>query len=196
MRGGLIGLALLGAAGPAATEDFCPALDVPEELDLVCETRITAAGGETLLRPREGMLTGFDRLRVRRLDAPVEAPAAWLAEQMTLDVSPWRNVVEGLALHPDNPIKPEALAPLLEAFRQSLEGLSEVAKQACEAPVERTAGRWTMRCTYDAEVASAVVFLDLRTGEGLPVAADFRAASPSRARQFEALLNGFRPNPE
>lgn len=195
MRRRLIALALLAVpTGPvAAADDFCPALAVPAELDLVCSTHIVAGQGSTEVRPTEGVLAGFDRIHIRRLDAPVDDPAAWLRRQMTMDLSPWRDAVEGLAQHPDNPIKPEALAPLLDAFRRSMDQLSGLAARACDEPVEKSAGRWTMRCTYDAEVASAVVFLDLRLGDGLPVAAAFRAANPSRARQFEALLNGFDP---
>ncbi|MEO1089061.1 MAG: hypothetical protein AAFX81_00370 [Pseudomonadota bacterium] len=191
MRAGLTAAAIL-VASHAAAEDFCPALAVPAELAMVCETRIVDGTATTMVRPVGSSLASFNRLIVRRLPEPVDDPAAWLETQMTLDLSPWVGVVEGLAAHPDNPLKPEALEPLLELFRSRVDEVSGFARRACEPPEVRDDDRWTMRCVYDADVAEAVVFLELRQTDGLPIATDFRAAGSQRARQFEALLNGLR----
>lgn len=182
-------LALAFATLPASAEDFCAELDVPAALDLVCSE---AADGSTVVAAPDSPLAALNRLRVRRLDAPVDDPAAWLEEQMTLDTTGLSGFVERWAMHPDNPLKPEAVEPSMQALADALDRLGRLGRSGCEAPREQANGRWTMRCTYDAGVAEGVVQLDLFAGDGLPVATDFRAASPQRTRQLQALVNGLR----
>lgn len=189
MRAGLI--AFVGALTSlgAAAEDFCAALDVPAVLELECRT---LADGGTVVQGDDTPLAALNQLRLRRLAAPVEDPEAWLREQMTVDTSGLAQSLKSWVQHPDNPIKPEALQPSLDALLGALRGVETLALTGCEAPLERAPGRWSMRCRYDATVAEGVVYQELRLTDGLPVAIDFRAASAQRVRQFEALLNGLR----
>ncbi len=185
----LFGTALLVSAGPATAEDFCPALNVPAALDLTCGEN---ADGESVVASPSSPLAVLNRLRVRQLEEPVEDPLSWLEGQMTLDTSGLDDTIEQWARHPDNPIKPEALEPSLNALIAALRSLEQLTRTGCGAPREREPGRWSMRCTYEAGVVEGVVQLDLFETEGLPVATDFRAASTQRAREFEALVNGLR----
>jgi hypothetical protein len=182
-----IGAAL---AAPAAAEDFCTALAIPEQLDLVCRVEPDAA---TVVRGADSPFSQLNRLRVRRLEQPVEDPAAWLRDQMTLDTSGVSETLRDWMTHPDNPLKPEVVEPSLDALQRALGQIEELSRAVCDEPQRLAEGRWAMRCTFDVTVAEGLVRLELRRTEGLPVAVDMRAASEQRSRQFEALLNGFDP---
>lgn len=194
MRHGLTPLALAGAltlgSGAAAAEDFCDALAVPAQLDLVC--RVTDDGA-TLVHGVDSPLPTLNRLRVRRLAEPVDAPERWLEAQVTVDTSGISRTLRDWLTHPDNPLKPDVVEPSVEALERALGQIEELSQAVCDEPEQASAGRWVMRCTFDVSVADGLLRLELRETDGLPVAIEMRAASDQRVRQFEALLNGFDP---
>ncbi len=183
-----LAIVLSAVAGSAAAEGLCENLAVPAGTDLVCSVD---AEGATVVRAPDSPFGPFNRLWIRQLDAPVDDPAAWLTEQMSFDTSGMSTLVERWANHPDNPIKPEVIAPSLETLFDALRDLEQLSRSGCSEPRERR-GRWSMRCTYDAGIARGVVDLTLIETDGLPIHADARAASERRAREFEALVNGLR----
>lgn len=198
MRHGLsaLALAVFGAALVAATpgaraEDFCAALAIPEPLDLLCREQ---PDGTTLVRGPDSPFPSLNRLELRRLDAPVDDPAAWLRDRITLDTSGIRETLRGWLTHPDNPLKPEVVEPSLEALTEALGQIEELSQTVCEEPEQLAPDRWAIRCRFDLTVAEGVLRLELFDPAGRPVAAEMRAASAQRARQFEALLNGFDPS--
>lgn len=195
MRGRLSALATVvgavAAAGTAAAEDFCAALAIPEPLDLVCTVE---PDGTTVVQSADSPFPTLNRLEVRRLDAAVEDPAAWLRGRMTLDTSGISDTLRGWLTHPDNPLKPEVVEPSLDALEEALGQIEELSKTVCEAPERVGDARWAMRCRFDLTVADGVLRLDLFRTADLPIATEMRAASEQRARQFEALLNGLDPS--
>ena len=194
MRHGLSALALaagLTVAGGAAAEDFCPALAVPEPLDLVC---FEEPDGRTVVRGPESPFPSLNRLEVRRLEAPVDDPAAWLRDRTTLDTSGISRTLRGWLTHPDNPLKPDVVEPSLDALDEALGEIEELSQAVCDEPEQLADDRWTMHCRFDLTVAEGVLRLELFLTPELPVAVEMRAASEQRTRQFEALLNDFDPS--
>jgi len=183
--------ALLATASGAHAEDFCAALAIPEQLDLVCRE---APDGTTVVRGPESPFPSLNRLELRRLDAAVDDPAAWLRDRITVDTSGISETLRGWLTHPDNPMKPEVVEPSLEALTEALGQIEQLSQAVCEEPEQVADERWAIRCRFDLTVAEGVLRLDLFQTSGLPVAAEMRAASEQRARQFEALLNGFDPS--
>ena len=188
---GLVFAALVAATGPARAEDFCPALAVPEPLDLIC---VEEPDGSTVVRGPDSPFPALNLLRLRRLEAPVDDPAAWLRGQMSLDTSSVSETLRGWLTHPDNPLKPEVVEPSLEALEGALGRIEQLSQAVCEEPEQLAGDRWTMRCRFDLTVADGILRLDLFRTNELPVATELRAASDQRARQFEALLNGLDPS--
>jgi hypothetical protein len=182
---------VVSATGTAAAEDFCAALAIPEPLDLVCTVE---PDGTTVVQSADSPFPTLNRLEVRRLDAAVEDPAAWLRGRMTLDTSGISDTLRGWLTHPDNPLKPEVVEPSLDALEEALGQIEELSKTVCEAPERVGDARWAMRCRFDLTVADGVLRLDLFRTADLPIATEMRAASEQRARQFEALLNGLDPS--
>lgn len=193
MRRGLSRLfaavAVAATASTAAAEDFCAELAVPDALDLVCEV---GPDGATVVRGPDSPFPALNRLTVRRLDAPVDDPAAWLREQMSLDTSAVSETLRDWMTHPDNPLKPEVVEPSLDALEETLGRIEALSRAVCDEPERLGPDRWAMRCRFDLTVADGLMRLELRRTDGLPVAIDLRAASDQRRRQFEALLNGLR----
>jgi hypothetical protein len=181
-------LALAATAAPA--EDFCDALAIPEPLDLVCRVD---TDGRTVVHGRDSPFPTLNRLQVRRLDDPVDDPSRWLEEQMMLDTSGMRETLRDWMTHPDNPLKPEVVEPSVRALERMLGQIEELSQTVCEKPERVSDARWAMRCTFDVTVAEGILRLELLRTDGLPVAVEMRAASEQRARQFEALINGFDP---
>jgi hypothetical protein len=195
VRGGLSALAVfagvVAAPAIAAAEDFCAALAIPEPLDLVCTVE---PDGTTVVQSADSPFPTLNRLEVRRLEEPVEEPAAWLRGQMTLDTSGVSETLRGWLTHPDNPLKPEVVEPSLDALEEALGQIEQLSKTVCDAPEQVADARWAMRCRFDLTVAAGVLRLDLFRTADLPIATEMRAASEQRARQFEALLNGLDPS--
>jgi hypothetical protein len=195
VRGRLSALAtvvgVVAAAGTAAAEDFCAALAIPEPLDLVCTVE---PDGTTVVQSADSPFPTLNRLEVRRLDAAVEDPAAWLRGRMTLDTSGISDTLRGWLTHPDNPLKPEVVEPSLDALEEALGQIEALSKTVCDTPERVGDARWAMRCRFDLTVADGVLRLDLFRTADLPIATEMRAASEQRARQFEALLNGLDPS--
>jgi len=183
--------ALVAAAPGARAENFCAALAIPEPLDLACSE---GPDGTTVVRGPENPFPSLNRLEVRRLDAPVDDPAVWLRERISVDTSGVSETLRGWLTHPDNPLKPEVVEPSLEALTEALGQIEELSRTVCEEPEQLAADRWTIRCRFDLTVAAGVLRHELFQTSGLPIAAEMRAASEQRTRQFEALLNGFDPS--
>ncbi|MFP4125708.1 MAG: hypothetical protein ACLFU0_03575 [Alphaproteobacteria bacterium] len=188
---GTLGAAVVATAHDAHAEDLCAALAIPEPLDLVCREQ---PDGTTVVRGPDSPFPSLNRLELRRLDAPVDDPAAWLRDRSTLDTSGISETLRGWLTHPDNPLKPEVVEPSLEALTEALGQIEELSQTVCDEPEELAPDRWTMRCRFELTVAEGVLRLELFDAAGQPVAAEMRAASEQRARQFEALLNGFDPS--
>jgi hypothetical protein len=133
-------------------------------------------------------------LELRRLEAPVDDPAAWLRDRTTLDTSGISRTLRGWLTHPDNPLKPDVVEPSLDALEEALGEIEELSRTVCDEPEQVADDRWAMRCRFDLTVAEGVLRLELFQTSELPVAVEMRAASEQRTRQFEALLNDFDPS--
>jgi hypothetical protein len=186
-----LAVGVLTAASAASAEDFCDALAIPEQLDLVC---FEEPDGTTVVRGPESPFPSLNRIELRRLDEPVDDPADWLRDRTTLDTSGISRALRSWLTHPDNPLKPEVVQPSLDALEEVLGELEALSQAVCEEPEQLAPDRWTMRCRFDVTVAEGLLRLELLRTDGLPVAVEMRAASEQRTRQFEALLNGFDPS--
>jgi hypothetical protein len=186
-----VATALFATVPGAAAEDFCDALAIPDQLDLVCFEDVD---GTTVVRGAESPFPSLNRIELRRLDAPVDDPAAWLRERVTLDTSGISETLRGWLTHPDNPLKPEVVRPSLEALTEALSQIEALSQTVCDEPERVAADRWAMRCRFDLTVAEGRLRLELFQPGTLPVAVEMRAASEQRTREFDALLNGFDPS--
>lgn len=196
--GSVIGLICFACAGAPAwaqpREALCARLSVPDglQLDCVLENDPAGAGLAAVVRPTDSNFAPLSELRLRRVDETVEDPAAWLREQLTLDLSPLDSALEELIHGADSPISGTPLADQLQGWRGLLGSAATLPLTGCRDPV-RLAGTegWEMACEW--EVGSLRQYMRFRLVEraGEHYAIRIRTMNEQRLRHLVAIANSF-----
>jgi hypothetical protein len=192
---GMIGLAWGGApvsAQPA--EALCARLSVPAglQLDCVVQSDTAGAGVAAILRPTDSEFGPLSELRLHRVEEAVDDPAAWLREQLTLDLTPLDAAIDELIHGPDSPITGTPLADQLQSWRGLLGSAATLPLAGCRNPVRLArAETWEMACEW--EVGSLRQFMRFRLIErdGERYAIRIRTMNEQRLRHLVAIANSF-----
>jgi hypothetical protein len=191
----MIGLAWGGPpvlAQPA--EALCAQLSVPAglQLDCVVQSDPAGAGVAAVVRPTDSEFGPLSELRLHRIEEPIDDPAAWLREQLTLDLTPLDAAIDELIHGPDSPITGTPLADQLQSWRGLLGSAATLPLAGCRDPVRRARDEtWEMACEW--EVGSLRQFMRFRLIErdGERYAIRIRTMNEQRLRHLVAIANSF-----
>ena len=192
---GLVGLAWAGAPVSAQpTEALCARLTVPEGLELDCVVQSDAAGAgiAAVVRPTGSEFGPLSELQLRRVEEAIDDPAAWLREQLTLDLTPLDAAIDELIHGPDSPITGTPLAQQLQSWRGLLGSAATLPLAGCRDPVRLARDEiWDMVCEW--EVGSLRQFMRFRLIErdGERYAIRIRTMNEQRLRHLVAIANSF-----
>ena len=192
---GLVGLAWAGAPVSAQpTEALCARLTVPEGLELDCVVQSDAAGAgvAAVVRPTDSEFGPLSELQLRRVEEAIDDPAAWLREQLTLDLTPLDAAIDELIHGPDSPITGTPLAQQLQSWRGLLGSAATLPLAGCRDPVRLVRDEtWEMVCEW--EVGSLRQFMRFRLIErdGERYAIRIRTMNEQRLRHLVAIANSF-----
>ena len=192
---GLVGLAWAGAPVSAQpTEALCARLTVPDGLELDCVVQSDAAGAgvAAVVRPTDSEFGPLSELQLRRVEEAIDDPAAWLREQLTLDLTPLDAAIDELIHGPDSPITGTPLAQQLQSWRGLLGSAATLPLTGCRDPVRLVRDEtWEMVCEW--EVGSLRQFMRFRLIErdGERYAIRIRTMNEQRLRHLVAIANSF-----
>jgi hypothetical protein len=196
--GFLIGLICLACAGPPAwaepTGALCTRLSVPEglELDCVLESDPAAAGLAAVVRPTDSEFGPLSELRLRRVEEAIEDPAAWLREQLTLDLSSLDAALDDLIHGPDSPITGTPLADQLQSWRGLLGSAASLPLAGCKDPVRLARDQtWEMACEWEVGPLRQYMRFRLIEQGGERYAMRIRTMNEQRLRHLVAIANSF-----
>ena len=191
---GVICVAWAGAPEPArAAGGLCAELFVPEGYELGC-TLESDPGGDlaAVVRPTDSAFGPLSELTVRRVEEPVEDPAAWLREQLTLDLSPVDAALQDLARDPDSPITGTPLAERLQDWRELLDSAAALPLSGCDEPTRRAGGEvWEMACDWELGPLRQYMRFRLVERAGERYAIRIRTMNEQRLRHLVAIANSF-----
>jgi hypothetical protein len=193
---GVIWLASGGATLAAAPgEDLCARLFVPEGYALGCtlEGDPSGSGEAAVIRPADSAFAALSALSLRRVEEPVEDPAAWLREQLTVDLSPVDSALKELTRGPDSPVTNTPLAEQLQAWRELLGSAATLPLAGCGEPRLLAGGvdTWEMACEW--ELGPLRQYMRLRLVERADErhAIRIRTMNEQRLRHLVAIANSF-----
>jgi hypothetical protein len=196
--GVVIGTACLAwtvAAGPAkAAGDLCARLFVPEGYDLGCalEPEQSGRGPAVVVRPTDSTFGPLSELRLRRVEEPVADPAAWLRQQLTLDLSPVDSALQELSRDPDSPITGTPLAEQLSEWRELLGSAATLPLAGCGEPARRAGvDAWEMACDWELGPLRQYMTFRLVERAGERYAITIRTMNEQRLRHLVAIANSF-----
>ena len=159
---GLVGLACAGAPVSAQpTRLFAHALPYREgvELDCVVQSDAAGAGVAAVVRPTDSEFGPLSELQLRRVEEAIDDPAAWLREQLTLDLTPLDAAIDELIHGPDSPITGTPLAQQLQSWRGLLGSAATLPLAGCRDPYASRAtrpGRWSVSGKWGRYASSCV----------------------------------------
>jgi hypothetical protein len=192
---GAVCLAWTGMTGPAtAAGDLCARLFVPEGYELGCalERDPGARGPAAVVRPTESAFSPLSELTLRRVEEPVDDPAAWLREQLTLDLSPVDSALQELTRDADSPITGTPLAEQLREWREFLGSAATLPLAGCGEPVHRAGvDAWEMACDWELGTLHQYMTFRLVERAGQRYAIRIRTMNPQRLRHLVAIANSF-----
>jgi hypothetical protein len=190
-------ICLAWAAAPASAQPtgaLCARLTVPEglELDCVLESEAAGAGAAAVVRPTHSEFAPLSELRLRRVEEPIEDPAAWLREQLTLDLTPLDSALAELTHGPDSPITGTPLADQLQSWRGLLGSAATLPLAGCDDPV-RLARQdvWEMACEWEVGPLRQFMRFRLIDRDGERYAIRIRTMNEQRLRHLVAIANSF-----
>jgi len=186
---------LMALCGPAAaSDDLCGRLFVPEGYRVDCSLvgGRAGAGGELTVQPAEGTFATLSELTIRRVDEPVGDPAAWLRQQLTLDMSSFDAALDDLVNSPDSPVADTPMVDQLDRWRGLMHSVAGWPLTGCGAP-ENVADRdsWRMDCEWRLGPFRQYLALRLITRDGARYAVNIRAMNEHRLRNLVAIANSF-----
>jgi hypothetical protein len=192
---GTIGLACSGAPASAqSTEDLCARLFVPDGVALGCALRSAPAGlgSAAVVQPTDSDFAPLSELTLRHIEQPIDDPAAWLRDQLTLDLSPVDSALEELIQGPDSPITGTPLAEQLQSWRGLLGSAATLPLAGCADPA-RLAGRetWEMACEWEVGPLRQYMRFRLVERAGERYAIRIRTMNEQRLRHLVAIANSF-----
>jgi hypothetical protein len=190
----LAGLLALGAPAGAAENSLCERLFVPEGYALTCsvEGGPATGGWNLLVRPAEGAFAPLSELTIRPVDEPVADPAAWLRQQLTLDMSQFDATLNDLLHSPDSPVADTTIVSQLEAWRGVLRAAAGWPLAGCAEPQKLASGKtWQMECEWRVGPFEQLLALRLVDRDGERHAVKIRAMNEHRMRHLVAIANSF-----
>lgn len=193
LMGALAWPAVAAAAIPA--DELCARLFVPEGYELACtyESAPGEADGAAVVRPTEGAFAPLSELSLREVAEPVDDPAAWLREQLTLDLSTMEAALDGLVRDPDSPITGTPLAEQLDSWRGLLGSAATLPLAGCSEPAPLTGGiaGWEMACDWELGPLRQYMRFRLVERAGSRYAITIRTMNEQRLRHLVAIANSF-----
>lgn len=196
--GFLIGFICLACAGAAAwaqpTSALCARLTVPDglELDCILQSDSTSAGPAAVVRPTDSDFAPLSELRLRRVEETIEDPAAWLREQLTLDLTPLDAAIDELIHGPDSPITGTPLADQLQSWRGLLGSAAALPLAGCRDPVRLARDEtWEMACEWEVGPLRQYMRFRLIERDGERYAIRIRTMNEQRLRHLVAIANSF-----
>jgi hypothetical protein len=181
------------AAAHAAT-DLCARLFVPDGIQLGCTLQSEPAGRglAAVVQPTDSDFAPLSELTLRKLEEPIEDPAEWLRQQLTLDLSPVNSALEELINGADSPITGTPLADQLQSWRGLLGSAARLPLSGCSDPVRLAGGdAWQMACEW--ELGPLRQYMNFRLVEraGEQYAIRIRTMNEQRLRHLLAIANSF-----
>jgi hypothetical protein len=192
---GTIGLACVG--GPTAThatEDLCARLSVPDGVGLACLVRSDPAGSglAAVVQPTDSDFAPLSELTLRRVEGPIEEPAAWLRQQLTLDLSPVDAALNELIQGADSPITGTPLAEQLQSWRGLLGAAATLPLTGCGDPARLAVGEaWEMACEWELGGLRQYMRFRLVERAGDYYGIRIRTMNEQRLRHLLAIANSF-----
>jgi hypothetical protein len=192
---GTIGLACAGAPSlTQASEDLCARLAVPEGAGLACMVRSDPAGSglAAVVQPTDSDFAPLSELTLRPVEGPIENPAEWLRQQLTLDLSPVDAALNELIHGPDSPITGTPLAEQLQSWRGLLGAAATLPLTGCGDPARLAGGEaWEMACEW--ELGGLRQYMRFRLVErgGDHYGIRIRTMNEQRLRHLLAIANSF-----
>lgn len=192
---GLVCLAWAGApasAQPAAA--LCERLTVPEGLQLACIVQSDAAGAglAAVVQPTDSEFAPLSELRLRRIEEAVADPAAWLRDQLTLDLTPLDAAIDELIRGPDSPITGTPLAEQLQSWRGLMGSAATLPLAGCRDPVRLARDEtWEMGCEWEVGPLRQYMRFRLIERDGERYAIRIRTMNEQRLRHLMAIANSF-----
>jgi hypothetical protein len=192
---GTIGLACAGApTATQASEDLCALLSVPDGAGLACLMRSDPAGSSlaAVVQPTDSDFGPLSELTLRRVEGPIENPAEWLRQQLTLDLSPVDAALNELIHGPDSPITGTPLAEQLQSWRGLLGAAATLPLTGCGDPTRLAGGEaWEMACEW--ELGGLRQYMRFRLVErgGDHYGIRIRTMNEQRLRHLLAIANSF-----
>ena len=143
---GVMCLVCAGASAAAQPANLCARLFVPEGAELGCTVQSDPAGSgaAAVVQPTDSDFAPLSELTLRHVEEPIDDPAEWLREQLTLDLSPVDAALEDLIHGADSPITDTPLAEQLQSWRGLLGSAATLPLTGCDDPVRLTGGRRAM----------------------------------------------------
>jgi hypothetical protein len=192
---GLMCLACTGAPASAQpTEALCARLAVPEGLELDCllESDAASSGLAAVVRPTDSEFAPLSELRLRRVEEAIEDPAAWLREQLTLDLTPLDAALNELIQGPDSPITGTPLADQLQSWRGLLGSAATLPLAGCRDPVRLARDEtWEMVCEWELGLLRQFMRFRLIERDGERYVIRIRTMNEQRLRHLVAIANSF-----
>ncbi len=190
----LAGLIGLGGPAGAAADDLCTRLFVPDGYRVTCSLQGGAgqAGGELRVEPAEGTFAALSELTIRPLDQPVDDPAKWLRDQISLDISSFDATLDDLLHSPDSPVADTPLVGQLESWRGLVHSVAGWPLTGCGAPQSQAGGdSWHMDCDWQLGPFRQYLALRLISRDGVRYAVKVRAMNEHRLHNLVAIANSF-----
>ena len=196
--GFLIGFICLACAAAAAWAQpraaLCARLTVPDglELDCILQSDSTSAGPAAVVRPTDSDFAPLSELLLRRVEETIEDPAAWLREQLTLDLTPLDAAIDELIHGPDSPITGTPLADQLQSWRGLLGSAASLPLAGCKDPVRLARDQtWEMACEWEVGPLRQYMRFRLIEQGGERYAMRIRTMNEQRLRHLVAIANSF-----
>jgi hypothetical protein len=189
----LAGLLALSAPARAAPADLCERLFVPDGYQLTCSVEGQSAGAWNLLvQPAEGAFAPLSELTIRPVAEPIGDPAAWLKQQLKLDMSRFDTTLDDLLHGPDSPVADTPIVGQLESWRSLLRAAAGWPLAGCAEPESIAGGAtWRMQCEWTVGPFEQDLELRLVDREGERYAVKIRAMNERRMRHLIAIANSF-----
>jgi hypothetical protein len=193
---GAIGLACAGAPAAAqVADDLCALLSVPDGAGLACLMRSDPAGPglAAVVQPTDSDFAPLSELTLRRVEEPVENPAAWLRQQLTLDLSPVDAALNELIHGADSPITGTPLAQRLQSWRGLLGAAATLPLTGCADPARLTGDieTWEMACEWELGGLRQYMRFRLVERAGDHYGIRIRTMNEQRLRHLLAIANSF-----
>ncbi len=189
----LVGLWLLATLPEAAAAGLCSRLTVPQQLDLACTEAVSpGATAAAVIDPVDSTFSALSRMSVRALDPVADRlawhdPAAWLEQQMIVDLDGVSQAIRDLGNDPDSPFGSEMVRSTIAMLASGLEGLSRLPLAGCDdGTVERQ-----LTCRFGVEPVGLIVRIKLAGEDAARYAFNMRTFNEQRLRHFTAIANSF-----